>query len=45
MGRQRIGPRKIHGPNGLWFAVYRTEDGKTYRESLGTRVHAKAMKL
>ena len=44
MGRQRIGPRKIHGPNGLWFAVYRTEDGKTYRESLGTRDHTMALK-
>ena len=44
MGRQRIGPRKIHGPNGLWFAVYRTDDGKTYRESLGTRDHSKALK-
>ena len=44
MGRQRIGPRKIHGPNGLWFAVYRTDDGKTFRESLGTRDHAKALK-
>ena len=44
MGRRRIGPRKIHGPNGLSFAVYRTDDGKTYRESLGTRDHAKALK-
>ena len=45
MGRQRIGPRKIHGPNGLWFGVFRAADGMTYRESLGTRDHAKAMKL
>ena len=44
MGRQRIGPRRIHGANGLGFAVYRTHDGKTYKESSGTRDHAKALK-
>ena len=45
MDRKRIGPRKLHGPQALWQAVYRTDNGKTFRESLGTRNHVKAMTL
>lgn len=45
MGRKRVGPRKVHGSDGLYFAVYRDKAGKTYRESLGTRDHEKAMLL
>ena len=49
MGRRVVGPRQVqvqvHGPEGLWFAVYPTKDGNTYRESLQTRDHAKAMRL
>lgn len=45
MGRHRVGPRKLHGPEGLWYGVYRTKAGKTFRESLKTRDHAVAMRL
>ena len=45
MGRRRVGPRKLHGPEGQWYAIYRHTNGKTYRESLGTRDHTKAMRL
>lgn len=45
MGRRVVGPRHVHGPEGLWFAVFRDKDGRTYRESLKTRDHAKALRL
>ena len=45
MGRRRVGSRKIHGPVGQWYAICRHTDGKTLRESLGTRDHSKAMRL
>ena len=45
MGRRRVGPRKLHGPEGQWYAIYRHTDGKTYRESLKTRDHSQAMRL
>ena len=43
LGRHRIGPRKLHGPEGLWYAILR-HNGKTYRESLKTRDHGLALK-
>ena len=45
MGRKSVGPRKLHGPEGLYYAIYRDSSGKTYRESLGTRDHTKAQRL
>ena len=45
MGRRLIGPRRIHGKGGLYFAVYRAAGGSTLRESLGTRDHEQAMLL
>ena len=44
MGRKVIGPRKLHGPSGIYYAVFIRADGKTFRESLKTRDHLKAIK-
>ena len=43
MGRKSVGPRKLHGDGGVYYAVFKARSGKQYKESLKTRDHGVAM--
>ena len=44
MGRKSVGPRKLHGGSGVYYAVFVGPDRKQYKESLKTRDHGTAMR-